>query len=81
MQVAKDLDVIADAFGTAPPKDRLVQQCLGDLQPLWYVLMIFCLRHLKAISNITNDICKWAYDQVVRGFSKADRFTHLVLDK
>lgn len=39
MGIVNDLDVIADAFGNAPPKDSLVRQCLGDLQQLRYVLM------------------------------------------
>jgi hypothetical protein len=59
---------MADAFGTAPPADELTQQCIQDLQPFWYAVhgelclgrdLTFCL------SNTVNEICEWAYEQVV----------------
>jgi hypothetical protein len=59
---------MADAFGTTPPADELTQQCIQDLQPVWYALyQQFCLgRDLTlCVSNAVNEICQWAYEQVV----------------
>ena len=59
---------MAEAFGTAPPADELTRQCIQDLQLVWYaVYQEFCLgRGLTFCrSNAVNEICEWAYEQVV----------------
>ncbi|KAF7358074.1 Vegetative incompatibility protein HET-E-1 [Mycena venus] len=50
IQTAEHLNAMADAFGTAPPGDYLTQLCMDDLKP-------FC--------DTANEICEWAYKQVV----------------
>ncbi|KAF7358069.1 WD40 repeat-like protein [Mycena venus] len=49
IQTAEHLNVMADAFGTAPSDDYLTQLCMDDLKP-------FC--------DTANEICEWAYKQV-----------------
>ena len=59
---------MADAFGAAPPADELTQQCIQDMQPVWYAVhQQLCLgRDLTFhLSNAVNEICEWAYEQVV----------------
>ncbi|KAF8207450.1 hypothetical protein K438DRAFT_1930949, partial [Mycena galopus ATCC 62051] len=49
IQTAERLNAMANAFGTAPPDDPLIQCCIDDLVP-------FC--------GIVNEICEWAYKQM-----------------